>query len=110
MLALAVVPNFWLSFAAIVASGFFAGLFGALQSAVVMQMVPDEFRGRALGMLTLAVGGAPFGAAALHVGEVAQAFGANETLPFWCLAGVVVQKLWLSPYMFPHALRIRRPD
>jgi hypothetical protein len=33
-----------------------AGSFGAVQSALVMSMVPDELRGRALGLLTLAIG------------------------------------------------------
>lgn len=45
----------------------------ALQ-AMVMSMVPDELRGRALGLLTMAIGAGPFGMAAL--GELAEAYGA----------------------------------
>merc|ERR1712232_1280313 len=61
----ATLPSFWAAYAAVLLSGYFSGLFGAVQSAMVMAMVPDELRGRALGLLTLAIGAMPFGMMAL---------------------------------------------
>ena len=58
LLAGATIPSFWMAFAALAASGFGAGLFGSVQASLVMNMVPDELRGRALGILTLAIGAA----------------------------------------------------
>ena len=70
-----------------------AGLFGALQSAMVMNMVPDHLRGRALGLLTMAIGAGPFGMAML--GELAEAFGAANALWY-----VNVRSI-LFPLLFP---------
>ena len=71
-----------------------------------MSMVPDEMRGRALGLLTLAIGAAPFGCAAL--GELAESLGARPALRAFSLAGCAAQLLWLS--VRPQSLRIRRPN
>lgn len=107
ILPAATIDDFWLSFSAIAASGFMAGLFGAVQSALVMAMVPDELRGRALGLLTLAIGAAPFGCVIL--GELAEWLGANLGLAGYSVCGFAVQLLWLSPCVRPHALLIKRP-
>jgi predicted MFS family arabinose efflux permease len=88
-------------------SGFGAGIFGAVQSAMVMSMVPDELRGRALGLMTLAIGAAPFGCVVL--GEIAERIGASVALRGFAWAGVAMQLLWLSPVARPGALWIRRP-
>ena len=70
-----------------------------------MNMVPDELRGRALGILTLAIGAAPFGCAAL--GELAEAQGAYFAVRMFTAVGTVAQVLWLSPCAWPGAMRIR---
>lgn len=105
LLAGATIPSFWLAFAALAASGFGAGLFGSVQASLVMNMVPDELRGRALGILTLAIGAAPFGCAAL--GELAEAQGAYFAVRMFTAVGTVAQVLWLSPCAWPGAMRIR---
>ena len=92
--------------------------------------VEDQYRGRALGLLTLAsklqqlfnyrgrvytkffvacvfaVGGAPFGCAAL--GELAQTVGANRALFWFSLCGAATQCFWVG--FRPGAIRITRPD
>ena len=102
----ATILNFWAAFGALIGSGFLAGLFGAVQSAMVMQMVPDHLRGRAMGLLTMVIGAGPFGM--LTLGELAEKLGAARALQFFGAAGVVGQALWLL--WRPQALWIRRPD
>ena len=101
----AAILNFKAAFSALAGSGFLAGLFGAVQSALVMGMVPDELRGRALGMLTMAIGAGPFGMAVL--GELAERYGAPAALLWFALAGFAAQLVWL--FYRPEALWIKRP-
>ena len=70
-----------------------------------MSMVPDELRGRALGLLTMAIGAGPFGMAVL--GELAERHGAAAALVAFALAGFAGQMAWLA--MRPEALWIRQP-
>lgn len=96
--------SFWAAFAALLLSGYSVGLFGAIQSAMVMSMVPDELRGRALGLLTLAIGAMPLGM--MTLGELAEVFGAAAGLRGFAFVGFVMQMLWL--WLRPEALYIRR--
>lgn len=100
----ATILNFKAAFSALAGSGFLAGLFGAVQSALVMGMVPDELRGRALGMLTMAIGAGPFGMAVL--GEFAERYGAPQALTAFALAGFAAQLAWM--FYRPEALWIKR--
>jgi predicted MFS family arabinose efflux permease len=102
----ATILNFWVAFASLAGSGFLAGLFGAVQSAMVMSMVPDHLRGRAMGMLTMVIGAGPFGMATL--GELAERLGPALALQGFALAGVVGQLLWFV--WRPQALWIRSPS
>jgi len=102
-LAGASLPSFWLVFVAMLFSGACGGLFGAVQSALVMEMVPDELRGRALGLLTMSIGALPFGMAAL--GEAAERAGTAGAVRSFALAGCAAQALWVL--CFPQLLRVR---
>jgi predicted MFS family arabinose efflux permease len=103
----ATIPDFWLAFALIVVSGFATGLFGGVQSAMVMSMVPDELRGRALGLLTMFIGGAPIGCVVL--GELAERLGISPALRGFTGCGFVLLLLWLAPCGWPQVLGIQRP-
>ncbi len=80
----------------------FVGVFGATQSVLVMTAVEPHMRGRALGMLSMAIGWLPVGMYLL--GELAQAIGASAALVTANLAGVAC--LWLFLAWRPQVLKI----
>lgn len=80
----------------------FVGVFGATQSVLVMTAVEPHMRGRALGMLSMAIGWLPVGMYLL--GELAQAVGASTALVVANVAGVAC--LWLFLAWRPQVLKI----
>merc|ERR1712008_653032 len=84
-------------------AGMLASLFGSLQQAMVIAMAPGALRGRAMGILTLAIAAGPFGMTA--AGKTASAVGAPWAL---CMFGLLVgalQLIWLC--VMPDALHLR---
>ena len=79
------------------------GLFGALQATIVMQSVPDEVRGRALGLLSTAIGMLPPGMIVL--GELAEAVGAPGAVAGFALTGTAALALWL--WRWPQVLAVK---
>ena len=59
LILFAIGTSYWFVFAAIVASGVGSGVFGATQSTLVVAAVPEASRGKALGLLSMAIGGLP---------------------------------------------------
>ncbi|MEL6982646.1 MAG: MFS transporter, partial [Actinomycetota bacterium] len=78
--------------AAIVCSGVGAGLFGSTQSTLVMSAAPAALRGRALGLLSMAIGALPVGMYAL--GESAERFGVTTALLVNAALGAAALALW----------------
>jgi len=93
LLGLPLAPRFLLAYPAVLVAGFGGGLFGATQSAVVITIAGPELRGRALGMLSMAIGGLPFGIVAL--GVVAERIGAAAALLWGLSLGLVLLVVWL---------------
>jgi predicted MFS family arabinose efflux permease len=69
------------------------GFFGSTQATLVMTVAPEEVRGRALGLLSTAIGVLPLGMIAL--GELAEAFGAPTAVLSFTLTGTGLMLLWL---------------
>ena len=69
------------------------GAYGAVQSSLVLTACSDELRGRAMGLLSMAIGGLPIGMYLL--GETAQHIGAPAALTLFNIVGVVVLALFL---------------
>lgn len=69
------------------------GLFGSTQSTLVMTSVSPELRGRALGLLSTAIGVLPMGM--IGLGELAQRIGARPAIMTSVICGGVVLILWL---------------
>lgn len=69
------------------------GLFGSTQSTLVMTSVRPELRGRALGLLSTAIGVLPIGMIAL--GELAEQVGARAAIVTSVATGGVTLVLWL---------------
>lgn len=93
LMPFALVDTYGLALIAIIASGFGSGLFGATQSTLVMLTVSDEMRGRALGLLSMAIGALPVGMYAL--GELAEQIGVGPAIVTSASCGLVVLVIWL---------------
>lgn len=94
LLPFALAVNFGFTLAALICSGVGSGLFGSTQSTLVIESVDDAMRGRALGLLSMAIGALPIGMYVL--GESAERFGVTPALMTSAIAGLVVLGLWLK--------------
>ena len=94
--------NYWFVLISIVASGVGSGFFGSTQSALVVAAAPEHLRGRALGLLSMAIGALPVGMYLL--GELAERTGASAALVITVSAGVVALALWVRTH--PELLRM----
>jgi MFS family permease len=101
LLGFALFESYPLVLLSLFASSFCFGLYGATQSALTMTSVPDPMRGRAMGLLTMAIGSLPIGMAAL--GELAESVGASESVVAFNLAGIVALCIWI--YVRPESFR-----
>ena len=103
LLGFATFDRYLLVFASLLAASSFVGLFGATQSALVMTSVSKEARGRAMGLLAMAIGMLPLGMTTL--GEVAEAIGPRSALLTSNLLGLAGLALFL--WRRPECLRAR---
>ena len=69
------------------------GLFSSTQGALVMTSVPESFRGRALGILSTAIGSLPIGMYAL--GELAEIVGASAAVVGFNVVGFAFLVVWV---------------
>lgn len=83
-----------------------SGFFGATQSTLVMTSVGADMRGRAMGLLSMAIGALPLGMYSL--GEVATALGTRTALVIFNLTGLAVLITWVA--VFPQVLSRRGPQ
>ncbi len=103
LLGFALFETYALVLLSLFVSSFCFGLYGATQSALTMTSVPDEMRGRAMGLLSMAIGSLPFGMAGL--GEVAEWIGASQGVVAFNLAGIAFLSWWM--WYRPESLRSR---
>ena len=103
ILGFAWFDDYWPVFVSLLLASCFVGLFGATQSALVMTSVGPTVRGRAMGLLAVAIGMLPLGMASL--GEAAEAIGPGTALLISNLVGVV--GMWLFLWRRPDVLRVR---
>ena len=75
-------------------SGVGMGLFGSTQGTLVLTSVGDDVRGRAMGLLSTAIGVLPAGMIAL--GELAEAWGARDAVLASVLIGALLCALWVT--------------
>lgn len=97
--------TYGIALAAIICSGVGAGLFGSTQSTLVMAAAPPELRGRALGLLSMAIGALPVGMFVL--GESAERLGVSTALLLNAALGAVALVLWNLRH--PQVLAMRAP-
>jgi predicted MFS family arabinose efflux permease len=87
------------------ASSVGAGLFSATQGTLVMTTVEADVRGRALGLLSMAIGALPIGMFVL--GEAAEAFGASAAIVASVVCGTTLLVAWLATHRV--LLRVEAP-
>ena len=95
--------SYWLVFASLLLASSFVGLFGATQATLVMTSVDATMRGRAMGLLSMAIGVLPLGMIVL--GEVSEVLGAPTALVISNVVGLAAVLAFLR--WRPHALGIR---
>ena len=93
MLAFALSPVYFLTAAALLVAACGMGSFAATQGVLVMDSVDPDRRGRALGLLSSAIGVLPIGMFVL--GEIAEIFGASSAVALSVAVGGVLMTLLL---------------
>ncbi|MFN0090362.1 MAG: MFS transporter [Acidimicrobiales bacterium] len=93
---------FPLSYALLVLTGIGGGMFGATQSALVLSVTDPELRGRAMGLLSMAIGSLPFGM--FMLGVAAESLGPVTAVTASSLGGLAFMIAWLKRR--PETIRI----
>lgn len=94
LLGLAIVASYPIILVSALGAGVTMGLFGSTQIALAITSCTPEMRGRAMGLLSMAIGALPVGMYAL--GELAQALGAPTALVIFNLSGLVGLIAWVK--------------
>ena len=94
LLGLPLANGLGVAYPSVLIAGIGGGMFGATQSALVMSVASDQVRGRAMGMLSMAIGGLPFGILAL--GILAEVVGPPAALLMGLSSGLVALVLWVT--------------
>ena len=87
LLAFSLSQSYGLSLSTLLVVGIGVAGFSTMQSTIVMLVAPEEMRGRALGVVTLAIGAGPIGS--LIVGGIADVWGAPFALGLHAAVGLV---------------------
>ena len=103
LIGFAVLPRYWAMVGFAGGAGVAMGFFGSTQTALAITSTSAEMRGRAMGLLSMAIGALPIGMYAL--GELAQAVGAPAALVIFNVAGLLGLLAWLR--IRPEVLQVR---
>lgn len=106
MIGFALAPTYVLSagFLALAALGM--GLFASTQAILVMDAVSEDRRGRALGLLSSAIGVLPIGM--LVVGEIAEVLGPSTAVAISVISGALLMTVFLR--IRPESLHLSQSD
>lgn len=89
----AIVPTYWVAAVALFVASIGLGFFSSTQSTIVMTAVDEQRRGRALGLLSTAIGVLPIGM--ISLGELAEVTGASAASAASAATGAVGLAIWL---------------
>lgn len=105
-LAFSLAETAAISYAILLVAGLGFACFGAMQSTIVLSSTPPALRPRVMGVLAVCIGGGnPLGI--LHVGLLADWFGAPAAVSIVCVEGLLV--MTLIAWRWPELLRPFRP-
>jgi predicted MFS family arabinose efflux permease len=94
LICVGIFTRFVLVYVALLVASTGFGLFAATQSVVIMTSVGDEHRGRAMGLLSMAIGVLPI--AMFGLGEVAELIGPRPAVIASGSVGLVAMGLWVG--------------
>ena len=97
------VPWYGLALPLMFVGGFGMAAFGTMQSIIIISATPSRIRGRVLGVLAVTIGTGPL--AALYVGAIAQALGAQIAVMMIAIGGIALMAL--VAVLSPSFLRLR---
>jgi MFS family permease len=103
LLVFAAVDVYLIALLGLAAAGAGMAGFATMQSVLVMVSASDEMRGRAMGILSMAIGALPF--SMLGLGLVAQAVGSPAAVMGSVITGLIALAAWLLAR--PEAARMR---
>jgi len=101
----AISGRYGLALLAIVTSGIGSGFFAATQTTLVVAESTEAARGRALGLLSMAIGALPVGMYVL--GEVAERIGPTRALVLNSVIGLIVLVHWIEFRPEVRSMRVR---
>jgi MFS family permease len=87
----------------LIGAGFGSSAFGTMQGVLVMTTAQPEMRGRAMGVLSMAIGSLPFGM--IGLGLIAQATDPALAVMISVAAGFLVVAVWTVRYSEMRVLR-----
>jgi len=87
----------------LIVAGFGSSAFGTMQGVLMMTTAAPEMRGRAMGIMSMAIGTLPFGM--IGLGLVAQATSPAPAVMISVVAGVIALAAWVVAYPEVRALR-----
>ena len=90
--AFAHAPTYVLAFLALTGAAFVSGGFSSTQGSIAMTIVSERVRGRAMGLVSMAIGALPFGMFVL--GLLADRFGPPTAITVLTCAGIVLTVAW----------------
>ncbi|MDH4365409.1 MAG: MFS transporter, partial [Acidimicrobiia bacterium] len=85
-------PAYHLALPALMAASLCSSGFSSTQSSIAMTVVSDRVRGRAMGLVSMAIGALPFGMFVL--GLLAQHLGPPEALTIMTVTGIALTIAW----------------
>ena len=103
LFAFAALQWYWVALVLLIGAGFGSSGFGTMQAVLVMTTAEPEMRGRAMGILSMAIGSLPFGM--IGLGLIAQATDPAAAVMISVVSGLIVMGVWLNRY--PQVARIR---
>jgi MFS family permease len=103
LFAFAAVQWYPVALALLVGAGFGSSAFGTMQGVLVMTTAEPEMRGRAMGVLSMAIGSLPFGM--IGLGLIAQATDPAAAVMISIVAGFVAMGVWIARYPQVRLLR-----
>jgi predicted MFS family arabinose efflux permease len=93
LIPFAAANSLWLASASLFVASFGAGLFGSTQSTLVLTVASERMRGRAMGLLSMAIGALPIGT--LVLGEIAEVVDTSAAVITMALLGLGGMTTWL---------------
>ncbi len=102
LVAFALLNVFILALGALMLTGVCSAGFASVQTALVMSVNTPDMRGRAMGLLSMAIGTLPFGM--ILLGTLAERIGSHAAVVATSVTGMVALVLWLLRY--PEVTRI----